>query len=369
MANKQPLQHLIQLDIQTKYEQLCSVKVLHDYFKEGGAQGVEIAPDSMTTLRLKQYNLKFAQEGAGLVVGYGANSQGAAIAQLTEPIKLTFWMKIKDQYFLNYTDIPYEFGDYVYHFTNRDADKIEDEFANLSSDEFVKEIDKLPLAGAMLDYRFDEPMEDVEVEVVNELGEVVYERSYSGMTSVCSVNLADEPAGKYTLLLDGLDEFSFYIAPEGAKGVFGVIDIYIDPTDNGPFTLFNEDGSPVVRKEYKIHFQARAVKWKYIFMETNPSNPQHSDYEVYDNTKGDTELYFTDVAETVLDNGTNAFVVKTENPIPFKEEQKERFKLRTLRGKSGVEWITDLPSASAKFMLKVEKDGEKDVYSELIVYL
>lgn len=367
--NKQPMQHLIQLDIQTKYEQLCSVKVLHDYFRNGAAQGVEIIPDSMTKLRLKQYNLKSAQEGAGLVIGYGANAQGSAIARLTDPIKLTFWMKIHDQHFLNYTNIPYEFGDYVYHFTNRDSDKIEDEFANMSTGQFVSQADKLPITGAMMDYRLEEPMEDLEVEVVNELGEVVFDRQYKGETSVCSISLTDEPAGKYTLLLDGIEEFSFYIAPEGAKGVFAVIDIYIDPSDSGPFSLFDSEGNPVIRKEYNIHFQARAVKWKYIFMETNPSNPQHSEYEVYDNTKGATEIYFSDVEETVLDNGTNAYVVNTETPVPFRELQEEKFKLKTLRGKSGIEWITDLPNASAKSMLKVEKNEKNDVYSELIVYL
>lgn len=364
--NKQPLQHLIQLDIQTKYEQLCSVKVLHDYFKEGTAQGIEIIPDSLTKLRLKQYNLKSAPEGSGLVIGYGASAHGPAIAGLEKPIKLTFWMKINDQHFLNYTDIPYEFGNFVYHFTNKDTDKMDDEHANLSSDQYVKEIDRLPLAGAVLDYRFEDPMEDVEVQVVNELGEVVFERQYKGEINVCTLNLSQEPAGKYTLLLDGIDEFSFYLAPEGAKGVFGVIDIYIDPTDNGAFSLFDDEGNPVKRKEFNIHFKARAVKWKYIFMETNPANPQHSNYEVYDNNKGNN---FSSAEETVIENGASAFIVNTQEAIPFREAQEEKFKLRTLRGKSGIEWITDLPNASAKSMLKVEKNEKNHIFSELIVYL
>jgi hypothetical protein len=367
---KNPIQHLIELNIQTKYELLLKVNILHDYFINGAAQNIEIFPDNFTKLKLKQYQLKSVQEGATLVVGYGQGTTvGPAIADLKEPLKLTFWIRMNDPNFLNYTNIPFAFGDYVYHFTNRADDKLDDENNNLSADEFVRENDKLPIAGAVLDYRLEEPMENLHVEVANELGEIVFERRYKGVTSVCSLNLSQEPAGKYTLLLDGLEEFSFYIAPEGTKNIFGVIDIYIDPKDNSPYSLF-EDGLPIKKKEYKIHFQSRAVHWKYIVMETNSNNPQHSAHEIYDNTKGAAALQKFDDAETIkMDNGTAAVVFKTSTPVPFREIQDQKFKIKTLRGKSGVEWITDLPNASAKSLLKIENNSKKDFFSEIMVYL
>lgn len=369
MSNKNPIQHLIELNIQTKYEQLLKVKVLHDFFIDGAAKNIEIYPDSQTKLRLKQYNLKSSQEGSNLVIGFGQTAMvGPAILDLKMPLKLSFWIKVNDPNFLNYTDIPYEFGDYIYHFTNRINDKLEDEYANLSSDEFVGSNDRLPVAGAILDYRLSEPMDNLQVEVINELGEVVFERQYKGSTSVCSLNLSQEPAGKYTLVLDGLEEFSFYLAPEGVKNIFGVIDLYIDPNDNSPFSLF-DNGEPIKKKEFKIHFQTRAVKWKYIVMETNPNNPQHSDYEIYDNSQGAEEVEFSDAEDVLMESGIKAIVFWTENPIPFREVQEQKFKLRTLRGKSGVEWITDLASASAKMMLKTEKSSKNDFFSEILVYL
>jgi len=368
MSKKTPIQHLIELKIQTKYEQLLKVNVLHDYFIEGVAKNVEIFPDSFTKMRLKQYQLKSVQEGSSLIIGYGITVIGSAIGQLTEPLKLSFWVKINDSNFLNYTNIPYTFGDYIYHFTNRANDKMDDENSNLSSDEFVRETDRLPLAAAVLDYRFDEPMEDVAVEVVNELGQTVFERQYKGETSVCTLNLSQEPAGKYTLLLDGMEEFSFYLSPEGIRNVFAVIDIYIDPKDTSPFSLFEEE-KLVKCKNFKIHFQARATKWKYIFMETNPNNPQHASYEIYDNAKATKEQKFSEVQNVVLENGSKAVIFDTLTPIPFREIQEQKFKLKTLRGKSGVEWVTDLPCASAKFMLKTENNSKKDFFSELLVYL
>jgi hypothetical protein len=369
MSKKKPTQQLIELTIQTKYEQLMKVNMLHDYFVDGIAKQVEITPDNFTKIRLKQYQLKCAQEGSGLIIGFGQSTNtSSAISVITEPLKLTFWLKINDPNFLNYTNIPYTFGDYIYHFTNRPNDKLDDENANLSSDEFVRVTDRLPLAGAVLDYRLEEPMENLHVEVANELGEIVFERRYNGVTSVCTLNLSQEPAGKYTLLLDGLEEFSFYISPDGVKNVFGVIDIYIDPKDKSPFSLF-EDGKPVKRKEFKVHFQARAVKWKYIFMETNPNNPQHTEYEIYDNAKGDKVQKFSDAQNVTFENGSKAVIFNTLTAIPFREVQEQKFKLKTLRGKSGVEWLTDLPNASAKVMLKTENNSKKDFFSELMVYL
>ena len=369
MAKKNPIQHLIELNIQTKYSLLLKVNFLHDFFIEGALKNIEIVPDNMTKLRLKQYQLKAAQEGSALVIGYGKSvSDHSAIADLKNPLKLSFWVKVNDPNFLNYTAIPFEFGNHIYHFTNRPNDKLEDEYANLSSDQYVSETDRLPISGAVLDYRLDEAQENLKVEVANELGEIVFERQYKGMTSVCSLNLSQEAAGKYTLLLDGLEEFSFYIAPDGAKNIFGVVDIYIDPKDKSPFSLF-ENSQPVQKKQYNVHFRARSVKWKYVISETNANNPQHSEHEIYDNSKTNKEQKFTDAQNIVLENGNKAVVFSTSTPVAFREIQEQKFKIRTLRGKSGVEWVTDLPNPSAKSLLKVENNSKKDFFSEIMVYL
>jgi len=369
MSKKKPIQHLIELNIQTKYAQLMKVNFLHDYFVGGLLKDFEIFPDSLTTLRMKQYHLKAVQEGSGILVGYGETvSTTSAISDLKSPLKLTFWVKINDQNFLNYTAIPFEYGNNIYHFTNKPNDKLEDEYANLSSDRYVSEADRLPVSGAVLDYRLEEAQENLLVEVANELGEIVFERRYKGMTSVCTLNLSQEPAGKYTLLLDGLEEFSFYVAPEGTKNIFGVVDIYIDPKDNSPFSLF-EDNLPVKKKEFNVHFRARAVRWKYIISETNANNPQHSEHEIYDNSKTDKVQKFSDAENVVLENGSKAVVFTTSTPVPFREIQEQRFKIRSLRGKSGVEWVTDLPNPSVKSLLKVENNSKKDFFSEIMVYL
>ncbi len=111
------------------------------------------------------------------------------------------------------------------------------------------------------------------------------------------------------------------------------------------------------------------MKWKYIFIDTAPE-PQHEDFEVYDGTSNpEVEMTFEEAEEEELDSGKPCYVVWTEEEVLFKERQPEKFKLRTKRGKAQVEWITDLPCASAKNMLKSNLLDEDEVFSEIIVYL
>ena len=78
---------------------------------------------------------------------------------------------------------------------------------------------------------------------------------------------------------------------------------------------------------------------------------------------------FSDAQNVTFENGSKAVIFNTLTAIPFREVQEQKFKLKTLRGKSGVEWLTDLPNASAKVMLKTENNSKKDFFSELMVYL
>ena len=97
----------------------------------------------------------------------------------------------------------------------------------------------------------------------------------------------------------------------------------------------------------------------------------HTDPLVYDTNKseGYTPMNFEDPVTEALDGGKEVFKVWSSEPISFKELQQEKFKLKTKRGKSGVEWIVQLPCASALGNLKVNLLDKSEVYSELIVYL
>ena len=71
----------------------------------------------------------------------------------------------------------------------------------------------------------------------------------------------------------------------------------------------------------------------------------------------------------VMDDGSMMHSIWTSEAIPFSEFQAEQFKLKTKRGRSGVDWVTDLPTASAQNHLKVNFEDQDEIYSELLVYL
>jgi hypothetical protein len=75
------------------------------------------------------------------------------------------------------------------------------------------------------------------------------------------------------------------------------------------------------------------------------------------------------LAETIDFDGKEAIAIWTDKKIPFQERPQYRFKLKTKRGKSGVEWIVPLPNASGKIDVKVNPDDRSEVYTELMITL
>lgn len=368
MNNNNPSQHFIELNIQSKYEQLLKVKFQHDYFSDKALKNLEIIPDELTKIRLKQLQLKYVQEGSTLTLGYGkTTSIGPLVNEIRERTKLTFWIKIKDANFLNYTSLPFELGNQIYHFTNLCTDKMEEQM-NLSSDLFVHGRDRIPVSGPVFDYRFSEALESPKIELIDEFGHSVFDRECKGSTSVCTINLTQNPSGKYSLLVDGLEEFSFYMTTNLQHNIFGVVDLYLDPNDLSAYSIF-ENKLPKSNLEYFVHFQNRAVQWKYLIIESNQYNPQHKDHSIVDFGKGEQRFEFSEAEKIILNNQTEAYLIRSKSAIPFQENQHQQFKLKTLRGKNEMEWTTDLPNASAREMLKTENNSKKDFFSEILIYL
>lgn len=369
MSTKKPTQHLIELNLQSKYQQLLKVEFIHEYFALGKLKNFEIVPDRLTQIRLKQYQLKAIVEGSTLLIGFGETGPtGSPLKSLKEPMKLSFLLSIQDTDFLNYTELPYEFGDFIYHLTNRTEDKLDEESMSLSADYYVRKLDRLPLSGPMFEYRFQEPQsDDIELTVRNQEGQIVFDKQLHSGQQSCFIQLTDEPAGKYCLELDGLEEMSFYMSPDSPKKVFACIDFYFDPKENGAYALL-EEGQPVVKKDFFVRFQSRSVFWKYIFHEMNPAITQHMDFDLYCINNAVAPV-FEGPDIFLEDQGSKQLVFTSVEAIPFQENQSLRYKLKTLKGRNQVESILDLPIPSAKGILKKENNGNHDFISEILLYL
>lgn len=359
----------IQVQLMTKYKELLKLNLRHDYFKSGYLPNVKIAPTAATAVVLKQYQLQFRPSSTGFFIGYALTDTHVPLQDLEGPLQLSFMISIPDNNFLNYTDLPYEFDDsHIFYFNNKEMDKDSTDTKNLSLDEFVTSEDKIEVSGPMIIYNFEEEQYDVELEVVNHNEDIIFEDTVDGR-DFSELRLVGEPAGKYTLMLDGLEEKSFYVTDGGLKQPFGVIDIFIDPDDDSDYSFF--DGSKELKaQEYNIHFKPRAIRWKYVFVETGDKT-LHVDYEAYDLhlDRKRSAMQFTEAQKAELESGKEVVVIWTTDEIPFYEQQKQKFKLKTKKGKTKLEWTTDLPYPSAKGMLKINSEQKNEIFSELIVYL
>lgn len=361
----------MQLDLLAQFQELLDFEVKHDFFKGGifSSGKVRLVPTEITLKELSRHGLQYRAMQSGFLLGYASTDSYTPIKDITKPLHLSLLLEVTDSRFLNYTDLPFEFEDNkMFYFSNKSLEKDDTEHKNLSLDQYVTSEDKVEICNSVIIYDFDEEQYGTEVQVVNALEELVFEEILDDGAVSCEISLITEPPGKYSILIDGLEEKSFYLYT-GMNKPFGVIDIIIDKDDFSDYALFDDEGG-LVRQDYNIRFGARSVRWQYVLIE-NGGTKMHTDPLIYDTNKseGYTPMDFEDPETEALDGGKEVFKVWSSEPISFKELQQEKFKLKTKRGKSGVEWIVQLPCASALGNLKVNLLDKSEVYSELIVYL
>jgi hypothetical protein len=360
----------IQLELLAQFKELLQFDVKHDYFneKEFPVGKLTIRPTDTTRAVMRQNSLQFRAQPSGFLLGFGGTTQYIPLMESTKPVQLSFIIELYDSKFLNYTDLPFEFSDRkVFYFHNRDYDKETTDYNNLSQDRLVSSEDKIEVSAHLFNYDFDEEQYGTEIEVQNALEETVFSAIMDDGADTCEVSLLGLPEGKYSLLVNGLEEKSFYLYT-GLRPLFGVLDIFIDKDDFSEYSFYNDE-EELIKRDYNLHFGVRSVRWKYVLLENNAER-QHKEHEVYDSVKKNDYLPvpFT-LAEPMDFDGREVFGIWTDKKIPFEERQPQRFKLKTKRGKSGVEWIVPLPSASAMADLKVNPEDSSELYAELLVYL
>lgn len=361
----------MKLELLAQFQELLDFEIKHDFFQTGvfPRGKVGLRPTEGTLKELSRHGLQYRSMPSGFLLGYASTDSYTPVKDIDKPLHLSFLLDVADTRFLNYTDLPFEFEDNkIFYFNNRSLEKDDTEHKNLSLDQYVTAEDKVEICSSVIIYDFEEEQYGTEVQVVNALEQIVFEEILDDGAVFCEISLIDEPEGKYSILIDGLEEKSFFLYT-GMNKIFGVIDVIIDKDDFSDYALFDNDGA-LVRQDYNIRFGARSVRWQYVLIE-NGSNQMHTDPLVYDTNKseGYTPMDFEDTETEALDGGKEVFKVWSSEPISFKELQQEKFKLKTKRGKSGVEWIVQLPCASALGNLKVNLLDKSEVYSELIVYL
>lgn len=357
---------MMKLEFMGQFQELLKLSLRHDFFNSGDfPQGVVLLRPTAATIEvLSRNSLQYRSTPSGGMLGYGKSDVYTPLKNIAKPLQLSFFIELSDIKFFNYTELPYVFEeDKMFYFNNKALEKETTDHKNLSKAQYVAPDDKIEVSSSLITYTFDTEQYGTEVQIMNALEEVVFEKIVPDGSVSCEISLLGQPEGKYSLLIDGLEEKTFFVY-NGMKTPFGVIDIFIDKDDFGDYSFFDQQGE-IIKQEYNIHFGARAVRWQYLLVETG-ADQMHFEHEAYDTNKA---VSFKPAQESQLESGKKVYTIWTSDKIPFKEKQKQKFKLKTKRGKSAVEWVIELPCATALGNLKINLLDKKEVFSELIVYL
>tara|TARA_B110001452_G_scaffold184345_1_gene154943 strand:+ start:7050 stop:7871 length:822 start_codon:yes stop_codon:yes gene_type:complete len=99
------------MDLKSKYEfvskfkEVVRVEIFHDYFTDGNLKFFEIKPELDTIKLMKSYGLLFKKIDNGFVIISEINDRFKT-SSFNSNINLEFNLFFKDDYFLNYTDLP-----------------------------------------------------------------------------------------------------------------------------------------------------------------------------------------------------------------------------------------------------------------------
>ena len=100
------------MDIKSKFEfissfkKIISVDFFHNYFNDGKLNFFDIITDSKTLSLMKNYGLVFRKKNDGFVILSDSNERFKS-SSFNDTIKLNFFLYFKDNFFLNYTDLPF----------------------------------------------------------------------------------------------------------------------------------------------------------------------------------------------------------------------------------------------------------------------
>lgn len=330
-----------------------SISLQHSFFADGKCRNVDIIPSKTTVQLMHQYELVWGKQHGVFSMKYAQNENDrTALSQLKTPQVLRFFLQNKDPYFSNFTQIAFFNPSSTILFLNNLNSTPE----ILSVESSVGDQDLLPVHPA----RFEtESANGVFVSLRDAQNRVLIPTTdqkdslpwvlmdSGGQAPRIKVNLEGFPSGKYGLEhQDGQIQWFFLQDSESQINYTGVIDLYVGAED--PFLkLPHQVEQGVFPTAFAIAFEARSLPWQYLLI--NRSKLTFDRLEVF-NVDGSS---FSFEAMKQPFRNEEAFLCLSEKPLPLKEQQKLRPKLRVVKMNRSVStlirWYLIYPLLISKF--------------------
>lgn len=347
--------------VHIKYKELFDLEILHSFYSSGKSADLQLVPTAETSQLITRLGLRFlpAKHGGKLFAKVNTIGGDDFIATpLPADTRFSFALKLVNSAFANFTAVTLTkpAGNY-YYFNNLVNNISADNFPLLVSDtasKLVSDADLMLFQSNTFSYTHSQAIAQRTgtIEMIDS-GERISQTldNYNNSFNF-SFNLAKLPQGRAKFSVMNTVKSRFYIlAASEQQGIYGLADIFFNPAVAAAYQFLQPNGA-VTTKHYKISFDSRQTKWRYII--TKKYNAAVSAVTIAKTTAP--AIPFT----VVPGAPAGQFVVASNNLLPFREENIQGIKLSDQASKIIV---PNLPNPSA---VSIKPEGA-DIFSDILI--
>ncbi|MDP9075927.1 MAG: hypothetical protein M3O71_00755 [Bacteroidota bacterium] len=312
--------------IDIKFEGLFTIELLHKYFTDTLCPDFSITPSTPTLSVIKGHKAIVKQYQNKLYAGIQSKA-GIPFMPVESGMRMTFYLWLNNPLFANYTNLPAGYNsEKIFYFTNRNNNKDVPNAkqylsvpiaaydktlpyvpGNLAKDNtnkvyrairssnnankhaltelnfwrlvdnfsYAADNDVLQYRAALSTYNFLTPQSSAAIsvfgynKVMNDYTSLVFANalSFTTPTSSFTLKLPSLPNGKYSLVVNGVQEWIYLNDELSTNRPFGVIDIFNEAKPASCNLVDNVTGA-LLSPNYSIYFLNRATVWKYVLPPT-----------------------------------------------------------------------------------------------------
>jgi len=375
--------------MRVSYQELFHLECSHSYFTDHVCRALSVQPTTATERMLERYRMRFQPAPGGGTVYY---SDRELLQLYREVTPFAFVLTSTDPLLDIYTESDVSQtaapSETVHYFDNREARQAKTDAEQrllLHPPGLPIAQPALPVRASVFTHRFDQPVRAAKLQVSGELpGQPVWStQTPAQAVGSWTIDLRDQPCGRYRLSIDGKPALDFYLSDMPAVRQWGVVEIFAGGPELAAHVptacqVIDASGQPHVRS-FAIALSARQTTWRYYIFEPRPG-PAYEGYQVIGTSKrgngGDgpsaTEIRFIRRAETVVRGGRAATVFESEQPVALSQSPGEDdyvfwFKSNGQTARSGRS--IKLPFAQSAATRLDATAGGVQMCSEIFVYL
>lgn len=318
--------------IDINFGNLFAIELLHSYYKDQLCPDFNISASAETVKAINGHNMIVKQQGNQLFAGVHCDGNVSPLKPFTtidEGMQFTFFMKLNNSLFVNFTNLPSTVPGKIYYFTNRNnnvangksflSSKIDtykstntyipgdlatntqgvvyraigssdplhkfaltntNHWMKVDSNQYLSEKDALQWLPSLSTYQLGSLQPSAVIAVMGyNIATAAYTKSvisntitFANPVASFKLDLSTLQPGKYSLTVNGKQQWIYINDELNGNSAFAVIDIF---NEAAPASCKLLDGSGHLvnpSPKYSINFLSRATIWKYILASNKSGN-------------------------------------------------------------------------------------------------